>query len=299
MRVFSLTAAAAEAGRAADRFLQHPVSAAAGAAWVELAAALLPTSCVGCGVPDSSLCPGCRRVVRRSGIRPYYAQDGAELLPLAEAGGSGPPGGELPALPVLAAGRYSGRLARVLLAYKNHGRTDLAAVLQSMLAGALHQAAEDAGRRGLVLVPVPGTRRALRRRGYSPLGLLLGALRIRGLLPAGTTLEPLVRLTGRNPVLLLSSWSRRAAVAGRSGHSQKNLGRKGRRTNVYGTMTAGGPGALAGVRALVVDDVLTTGSTIAEAVRALRAAGARVEGAAVIAATPPPSRDAGNRSGAS
>ncbi|WAP52734.1 hypothetical protein OL239_05935 [Arthrobacter sp. ATA002] len=170
-----------QAGRTADRCRQHPWPAAAAAACAELAAALLPTSCVVCGAPDATLCPGCRRIVRRSGTRPYYAHEAAELLPPAEAEtGSAADGGGLQVLPVLAAGRYAGPLARVLLAYKNHGRTNLAAVLGPMLAGALHQAADDAGRRGLVLVPVPGTWRARRRRGYNPLDLLLGALRTRG-----------------------------------------------------------------------------------------------------------------------
>ena len=287
------------AAEAADRFRQHPWPAAAGAAWDELAAALLPTSCVVCGAADFSLCPSCRRVVRRSGTRPYYAQDAAELLPPAEACGGLPAADPGAVLPVLAAGRYAGGLARVLLAYKNHGRTDLGAVLRPLLAGVLHHAAADAGRRGLVLVPVPGTGRALRRRGYSPLGMLLRALRTRGLLPAHTTLEPLVRQARTGPAQMLRSREPAGAVPRSPGGSQKRLGRKGRRTNVYGTMTAGRAGSLTGVRALVVDDVLTTGATIAEATRALRAAGARVEAAVVIAATSAPARDAGNTKGES
>jgi orotate phosphoribosyltransferase len=47
----------------------------------------------------------------------------------------------------------------------------------------------------------------------------------------------------------------------------------------------GGGGSVAGLRVLVVDDILTTGSTIAEAARALRSAGAEVCGCAVVADT--------------
>ena len=289
--------------RSADRWRLHPWAAAVGAAWADLLAVLLPTSCVVCGAADVSLCPGCRSRVRRSGTRPYYAQEAAELLPRSEdARGPGAgTEGEEPPLSVLSAGRYAGALARVLLAYKNHGHTDLASVLRPILAGALQQAVDDVDGGGygngpgvpaLVLVPVPGTGRARRRRGYHPLGMLLSALQPGRLLPAGTVLEPLIRPAKRSPQELLHPAALIGAVTG--GRSQKGLGRSGRRRNVYGSMTAGEPGTLAGIRCLVIDDVLTTGATIAEATRALRAAGARVEGAAVIAATAAPSCDAPN-----
>ncbi|MDN3481027.1 phosphoribosyltransferase family protein [Arthrobacter sp. APC 3897] len=287
--------------RSADRWRLHPWAAAAGTAWADLLAVLLPTACVVCGTADCSLCPGCRRTVRRSGTRPYYAQDGAEMLPGVENAADGVCWLDADApelLPVTAAGRYAGSLARVLLAYKNHGHTDLAGVLRPMLAGALHQAVADAGgltgsgNTGLVLVPVPATGRARRRRGYNPLGMLLSALRSGSLLPAGTAVEPLVTFTVRRPRQLLRPSAPSAAAAG--ARSQKSLGRSGRRRNVYGTMTAGESGSLAGIRCLVIDDVLTTGATIAETTRALRAAGARVEGAVVLAATTAPSCDASN-----
>ena len=45
---------------------------------------------------------------------------------------------------------------------------------------------------------------------------------------------------------------------------------------------------LRGTPCIIIDDVLTTGATLAEAARALRQAGALVRGAVVLAATRPP-----------
>ncbi|UUT36518.1 phosphoribosyltransferase family protein [Microbacterium elymi] len=44
-----------------------------------------------------------------------------------------------------------------------------------------------------------------------------------------------------------------------------------------------GRAALKGARVLIVDDVVTTGATLTEAARALRAVGAEVVGAATVA----------------
>jgi hypothetical protein len=77
------------------------------------------------------------------------------------------------------------------------------------------------------------------------------------------------------------------------GPSQKALGRAARRRNVAGSMRLR-PGfrqAVAGRSCLLVDDVLTTGATLAELARTVRGGGGRVAGAVVLAAASAPSGD--------
>ncbi|MCC9146442.1 MULTISPECIES: phosphoribosyltransferase family protein [unclassified Arthrobacter] len=299
-----------------DRLLYSGPGRALAAAVSDLAAVLVPVSCVACGAPDQCLCGGCAARIRRGTLHPYFAQDGAGALPAEEppehpdpqsapvAAGQEPAEAPFAPLHVLAAGVYAGGLAQTLLAFKNRGHTDLAGFLAPVLAGALQAAVLDAyqnrGVYPLVLVPVPGTSASLRKRGYVPLVVLLKRIQHRQLLPAGCTVGSLVSVSAGHGMAerfpRVTTWAARLGGAGGSGRSvpagtQKGLGSSARRRNVRNTMTAGPPGALAGVDCLVLDDVLTTGATLAEAVRALRAAGATVRGAAVIAATPAPARN--------
>ncbi len=101
-----------------------------------------------------------------------------------------------------------------------------------------------------LVVPVPLHPRRLRERGFNPATLLARAL----------ARERRVRL---DPVAL-----RRV----RDTPSQTHLGRRARRRNVRGAFVAR---ARVPPRVWLVDDVVTTGSTLGEAARALRRAGAR------------------------
>ncbi|MEV2273961.1 phosphoribosyltransferase family protein [Nocardiopsis sp. NPDC049922] len=164
--------------------------------------------------------------------------------------------------PVWAAGPYAGLDRRVLLAFKEGGVDALAAPLGARLA-AVYAATGWSGPDTL-LVPVPGRGPPWRRSG--PVDRL-----------AGVCLE---RSGGAGWVVPLLRYRRRA-------RPQVGLGRAERLTNRRGAFAAD-PGAVGGgvgpgLRAVVVDDVLTTGATVAEATRALRSAGVPVAGAVVLA----------------
>lgn len=147
----------------------------------------------------------------------------------------------------------------VLLAYKDGGRVDAARALAGALAPALAAAAGPRGR-GAVPVLIPSTRAAWRRRGYHPTGMVLA--RTRALAPP---LWHALRLT-------------------RQTADQAALGNAQRADNRAGSMAASR--RLRGRRCVIVDDIVTSGATIAEAARAIRAAGGTVGGAATIAHTP-------------
>lgn len=174
--------------------------------------------------------------------------------------------------PVWAAGPYAGRGRAVLLAFKNGGRRALAGRLADGLAAAVRAAAPTAER--ISLVPVPGRGAATRERGYDPVRTLgaAAAARLRAQGVAARMVCPL-----------------RYA---RTTRDQVGLDAAARWANLAGAMRVRSRGGVppAGGATVVVDDVLTTGATLAEAVRALGAAGVRVAGAAVVAERGPRER---------
>ncbi|HEY8294970.1 MAG TPA: phosphoribosyltransferase family protein [Micrococcaceae bacterium] len=243
---------------------------------LEFAALVLPTECAVCGAEDVALCADCARAMRRGCAVPFRAEDQAPALVQVD-------GAVL--LPVVAAGTYREELAAALLAFKNHGRTDITAELAGCLARALaatdllQERGPPEGRRSgggpLLLVPVPGSAHGFRRRGYEPVGMLLGCLLRRGTLGAG----PGGRAVCGRALALRWRWPWQRRM-------QKGLGRSARRANVRNSMHVppGRSHLVAGRHVVIVDDVLTTGATVAEAARALRHAGAHVRGAVVLAA---------------
>jgi predicted amidophosphoribosyltransferase len=160
-------------------------------------------------------------------------------------------------LPVTSALAYRGVVQPVLVAFKNEGRTGLAPPLAAALRAAVATAVAPIEGDDLLLVPMPRTRRSAVERGYDPVRLLLRRAR----LPHADALR-LVRRPG----------------------DQVRLGREARFANVERGTAA--RSRLDGRRVLLVDDVVTTGATLTEAARAVRAAGGAVLGAATVASTP-------------
>lgn len=196
-------------------------------------ALLLPVWCAGCDAPDTTLCASCRELLAPRVRRRAIDTD----------------------LTVFSGLEFAGVPARVLRSFKEDGRTALARPLGDALAAAVAAAAGERAATAAI-VPVPSSRRALRRRGHE----------IAALLARRGGLRPLAALT----------------VTGATA-DQRGLGRAERARNVAGSLRARG---VEGVEVIVVDDVVTTGATLREAVRALTAGGAHVVAAATVAATP-------------
>ncbi|MEU2426126.1 ComF family protein [Streptomyces sp. NPDC007851] len=250
--------------------------------WQDLTDLVLPAECGGCGTPRTVLCEECRAAL--SGAAPR------RVRPVPE-----PPG--LPA--VYAAASYAGEVRAAILAHKERGALALAGALGAGVAGAVRSGLReartvrivtswrdtrdtrdtphDAGTpRGdgnetavapptgpelpgpVLLVPVPSAPWAVRARGHDPVRRIA--------LAAAAELRRTGATARVVPVL-----RQRRAMADQSG-----LDSRQRMANVAGALevTEGGARLLAGGRVVLVDDLVTTGYTLAEAARAVREAAA-------------------------
>jgi predicted amidophosphoribosyltransferase len=216
--------------------------------------AVLPQACAGCAAPGGALCLACRDELAACAPGRRDPTPRPRGLP-----------------PVVAAAPYAGVARHALLAYKERGRTRLAEPLARLLAAAVATAwvAAAGPPRPIVLVGVPSSRSARRARGHDHVVTLAtaaaGMLRRAGV-PART-----LRAARRRPTRRDSTELDAAARA----HNAQDAFVVRRQARAR----------LRGRTVLVVDDVVTTGSTAAALVAALESAGARVLAVAAVAAT--------------
>jgi predicted amidophosphoribosyltransferase len=205
---------------------------------------ILPLQCGGCGAPSTRWCDACAAELSVAAGQPRVVTPRVD-----------------PMVPVFALGRYAGARRQAILAMKEHGRGDLVAPLARALAVGVHRLLTwGMVETPLTIVPAPTRRSAARRRGGDPVTRLARAA------------------VARHPDVGVVAALRMKALA----RDSVGLSTSARERNIAGRVLLGGqPGKLVGTEVVLVDDIVTTGATARESVRALRAAGIRV--AAVLA----------------
>jgi predicted amidophosphoribosyltransferase len=206
--------------------------------------------CAGCDRPGVALCPDCRRELAVSTAYRAWPEPVPVGLRV-----------------TTATAEYGGVVRSLILAHKEHARYALARPLGEALAVAI-QATLGPGRAAW-LCPVPSSRSTVRQRGHDPLRRVTAAA-ARHLRRGGYD----VRVADALAVV-------------RRPQDQAGLSAQQRAANLAGAFAARSRWAerLTDQPVIVVDDVLTTGSTLAEACRALASRGIPVLGCAVVAAT--------------
>ncbi|MFG3207535.1 ComF family protein [Streptomyces sp. NPDC048192] len=228
--------------------------------WQDFTDLVLPADCAGCGAPRTALCPRCRAAL--------YGRAPRRVRPVPEPAG----------LPVVhAAAAYAEEVRALLLAHKERGALALAGALGTALAGAVRAGlggsgagvpgrAAAGGAGAVLLVPVPSARWAVRARGHDP-------VRRMALAAAGE-----LRRTG-TPARVAAVLRQRRPVADQAG-----LDARRRLANLAGALevTAGGGRLLGTGDVVLVDDLITTGASLAEAARAVREATAERTGVRTV-----------------
>jgi predicted amidophosphoribosyltransferase len=229
-----------------------------------LADLVLPSACAGCGA---------ERVPLRFGTCAACVTALETLTPFATSPTPRPAG--LP--PCLALGPYADVLRGTLLAYKEKGRHGLARPLGALLAAGVAETALRAGRAPggvpLLVLPVPSTARAARERHGDHLARL-AAHTVRRLRAAGwhaRVVQP-VRASPRPDSASLDAAERAVAAVSSLRIKPSRIG------DLRRWVTAGG-------MLVVVDDIVTTGSTLAAVADRLDTVNVQVAGAVVLAAT--------------
>lgn len=221
---------------------------------------VLPSTCGGCGASGERCCRTCLTVL--AAMRPRSASPSPIPVGMPQ---------------TWSASAYEGVVARVIVAFKDSDRADLRCVLGPLIAGALSEAigaspqwfaaAHEWGR--AAVIPVPSRAKGTRLRGRFPVGELV---------------DHVVRAQqGPHPLLRRVD----AVSFGRAVHDQSGLGQHQRGENLRGAMRLNGraESALRDDPIVLIDDITTTGNTLAEAARTVRAVASGPMFAVTVAAT--------------
>ena len=211
-----------------------------------------PCACAGCGRPGPAVCAECARCLQGAAKVHHPSPT--------------PPGW----IPAHVVADYDGTTRAVMTAWKERGRRDVSVHLAGLLARAIAAAVtvidaegQRAPRAEIAIVPIPASSAAWRRRGED-------------------AWERVVRQAMQQCPRDARLRVVRALRLVRQPQDQAGLTASERRGNLAGALTCV---AAPADRVIVVDDIVTTGATLAEAARALREAGVGSLSAAAIAAT--------------
>ena len=205
----------------------------------------LPLECGGCGLPGTRWCAACAAVWRVAPDQPHV------MAPRID-----------PGVPVFALGRYAGPRRAAIVAVKERGRRDLAAPLAGALAAGVARLLDWGVLAGPVtVVPAPTRALAARRRGGDPVSRIA-----------------IAAVAGAPQIAVVRALRTAALVRDSVGLTTTDGER-----NIAGRVRLTGAAVAPGSEVLLVDDIITTGATARESVRALAAGGTAVTAVLTLA----------------
>lgn len=218
----------------------------------DLADLTLGRACAGCSLPGTHLCAECTQAAMPQ-VSTHQHVDFPDVMVGLR-------------IPIVRALTYSGSTRHMIYRFKDHGDFSLRPHLSYALAAALLHLVDHFSFPRYISTPIPSRTRSIRKRGFCPITQLLdAAIRQLEVAPVDLARHDLLRDI-------------------RTIRSDKSLGTADR------ALVAGGAFRLAAtppqLPVIVVDDVVTSGATMREAIATLLHAGVHVVGGVALAATP-------------